>query len=91
MSGPALVVGQSAPTPGYASEAISRLASQEGILWRSAQLELGWPRTPIVALTANAFPSNIEGFFGVGADDILLKPYRIEELAGKLEKWVPRR
>ena len=58
---------------------------------RKIEAELGWPRTPIVALTASAFPSDIDGFFDVGVDDILLKPYRIEELAEKLRKWVPRR
>ena len=58
---------------------------------RTIEAELGWPRTPIVALTASAFPSDIEGFFGAGVDDILLKPYRIEELAEMLRKWAPRR
>ena len=58
---------------------------------RKIEAELGWPRTPIVALTASAFPSDIEGFLGAGVDDILLKPYRIDELAEMLHKWAPRR
>ena len=58
---------------------------------RKIEDELGRPRTPIVALTASAFPSDIESFFSVGVDDVLLKPYRIEELAAVLEKWAPRR
>ena len=58
---------------------------------RRIEDELGWPRTPIVALTASAFPSEIEEFVCAGADDVLLKPYRIEELAAMLEKWAPRR
>jgi CheY-like chemotaxis protein len=57
---------------------------------RKIEAELGWPRTPIVALTASAFPSDIEAFRRAGVDDVLLKPYRIEELAAMLEKWGPR-
>ena len=57
---------------------------------RKIEGELGWPRTPLVALTASAFPSDIDAFFGAGVDDVLLKPYRIEALAAKLQKWVPR-
>ena len=58
---------------------------------RKIEDERGWPRTPIVALTASAFSSDIDTFFGIGMDDVLLKPYRIEELAAKLQMWVPRR
>jgi CheY-like chemotaxis protein len=55
---------------------------------RKIEAQLRLPRTPIVALTASAFPSDVDAFFSVGADDILLKPYRIERLAEMLEKWV---
>jgi len=58
---------------------------------RKIESELASPRTPIVALTASAFPSEIAEFLGVGLDDVLIKPYRIEELAEKLEKWAPPR
>ena len=57
---------------------------------RRIEGELGWARTPIVALTASAFPSDIEAFRRAGVDDVLLKPYRIEDLAAMREKWGPR-
>ena len=58
---------------------------------RRIEGELGRLRTPIVALTASAYPSDMDAFFGIGADDILLKPYRIEQLAEMLQKWAPCR
>ena len=58
---------------------------------RKIENELGWSRTPIVALTASAFPSDLDALFVAGVDDILLKPYRIEELAATLERWIHRR
>jgi CheY-like chemotaxis protein len=58
---------------------------------RKIEGELGWQRTPIVALTASAFPSDINEFFAVGVDDVLLKPYRIDELAERLQKWALRK
>jgi CheY-like chemotaxis protein len=58
---------------------------------RKIENELGWSRTPIVALTASAFPTDLDAFSVAGVDDILLKPYRIEELAAMLEKWIHRR
>ena len=51
---------------------------------------LVWTRTPNVALTACAFPSEVEEFSCAGADDVLLKPYRVAELAAILKKWIPR-
>ena len=58
---------------------------------RRIEAALGWSRTPIIALTACAFPSEIEEFLQAGADDVLLKPYRVEELGTMLEKWAPGR
>jgi CheY-like chemotaxis protein len=57
---------------------------------RRIEDELGRARTPVIALTACALPSEVEAFFCAGVDDVLLKPYRIEQLAAMLEKWVPR-
>jgi CheY-like chemotaxis protein len=58
---------------------------------RRMEGELTCERTPIVALTASAFPDEIDKFFIAGADDALVKPYRIEELAAKVEQWAARR
>lgn len=55
---------------------------------RRIECERGWSRTPIIALTASAFPSEIQEYRRAGSDDVLLKPYRIEELRAMLRKWV---
>lgn len=57
---------------------------------RKIEAERCFRRTPIIALTASAFPSEIADFLRAGADDVLLKPYRIEKLVEMLEKWVSR-
>lgn len=43
---------------------------------------------PIVAVTANAMQSDIDQCFEAGADDVLPKPFSLEELKNILEKWV---
>ncbi|MBE7417406.1 MAG: response regulator [Ideonella sp.] len=55
---------------------------------RRIERERGARRTPIIALTACALRAEIDDFLRAGADDVLLKPYRIEDLAAMLEKWV---
>nr|MCU0774032.1 response regulator [Ideonella sp.] len=46
----------------------------------------GWPRTPIVALTANALPSDRTRSLEAGMDDHLAKPYREPELETLLRR-----
>jgi len=51
--------------------------------------EQGSPRTPIVALTANALKSEEEHCREVGMDDYLSKPAQLVDIKAVLEKWLP--
>jgi signal transduction histidine kinase/CheY-like chemotaxis protein/HPt (histidine-containing phosphotransfer) domain-containing protein len=47
------------------------------------------PRTPILALTANALGGEAERCIELGMDDYLIKPVTISLLASKLHRWMP--
>ncbi|MDE3245486.1 MAG: response regulator, partial [Acidobacteriota bacterium] len=47
------------------------------------------PRTPILALTANAMGGEAERCLELGMDDYLIKPVTIPVLASKLRAWMP--
>ncbi len=49
-----------------------------------------YPRTPIMAWTANALPNVIDQCRLAGIDDILSKPADLEKLRVMLEKWLPK-
>jgi CheY-like chemotaxis protein len=51
---------------------------------RAAEAEAGARRTPIVALTANAFPEEREAALAAGMDGVLVKPLDRERLAEAL-------
>jgi len=59
-------------------EAVRRMREHEG--------ELGLPRTPVVALTANALDGDREHSLAAGMDDHLAKPFRDEELRAVLRR-----
>jgi len=46
-------------------------------------------RTPIIALTANILPEDVETYYVAGMDDYMSKPFTADELYEILNKWVP--
>jgi two-component system, sensor histidine kinase len=46
-------------------------------------------RTPIIALTANAYQGDRDNCLAAGMDDVLNKPFNFEELSVVLKKWLP--
>ena len=44
---------------------------------------------PIVAVTANAMPEDVERCLQAGMNAHLPKPFRYQELAAALDKWLP--
>ena len=45
-------------------------------------------RLPIVALTANAMQEDLQRCFAAGMDDVATKPFKREDLAIKVNKWL---
>jgi CheY-like chemotaxis protein len=52
---------------------------------RAAEAETGRPRTPILALTANAMAHQIADYAAVGMDGVIPKPIKVEDLFGALQ------
>jgi PAS domain S-box-containing protein len=48
----------------------------------------GCPRTPVVAMTANALQGDRQRALEAGMDDYLAKPVRLDDLAAVLARWV---
>ena len=57
---------------------------------RSLEQEHGLPRTPIVALTANALQGDRDRCLDCGMDDHLSKPFKEEQLVRMLFRYLPQ-
>ena len=53
---------------------------------REREAELGRPRTPIIALTANAMSHHAEEYLSCGMDEVVAKPINIAELIQAIER-----
>jgi CheY-like chemotaxis protein/anti-sigma regulatory factor (Ser/Thr protein kinase) len=52
---------------------------------RAEEAQSGRPRTPIVALTANAMSHQLDEYHAAGMDGLIAKPIRVEELFATLQ------
>jgi signal transduction histidine kinase/AmiR/NasT family two-component response regulator len=55
---------------------------------RRAEKEHGWPRLPIVALTAHAAATDRDRCFAAGMDDYLSKPVSAEQIHAVVHRWM---
>ena len=56
---------------------------------RARERALNLPHLPIIALTANALSSDRDRCLEAGMDDYIAKPFRQEELAAVVQRWLP--
>ena len=55
---------------------------------RAHEARAGWPRLPIIALTANALKEDRDACIAAGMDDYLVKPVSREQLWAVLSRWL---
>jgi CheY-like chemotaxis protein len=58
---------------------------------RRAEREHGWPRLPIVALTAHAAAADRDRCFAAGMDEYLSKPASAEQIRAVIYRWMSER
>ena len=58
---------------------------------RGYESQHGRHRTPIVAITASAMPSERQQCLAAGMDDVLVKPFVLVELNEMLQRWAGAR
>ena len=56
---------------------------------RALESERGWPRLPVIAMTANAMVGDREKCLAAGMDDYLTKPIDRRLLEASLARWLP--
>lgn len=56
---------------------------------RQIEVEIGRPRTPMIACTANAQGGESDLCIDAGMDDYIAKPVELMELLSKLTRWLP--
>jgi signal transduction histidine kinase/AmiR/NasT family two-component response regulator len=57
---------------------------------RDLERERGWPRSWIIAITADALVENRERCHAAGMDDFVTKPVRLQDIRACLERWRAR-
>ncbi len=57
---------------------------------REAEAALGMARTPIIAVTANAYEEDRTRCLAAGMDDFLTKPFTQEQLEQRLAHWIKK-
>ncbi|UQZ90387.1 hypothetical protein C4J81_14700 [Deltaproteobacteria bacterium Smac51] len=55
---------------------------------RAMERERGWPRTPIISMTAHALKGDREKYLSLGLDGYLSKPILINEMAALIEEMI---
>jgi two-component system sensor histidine kinase/response regulator len=55
---------------------------------RAMESEQGWPRTPVMAMTANAMQQDQDACVESGMDDFIPKPFKREVLEAVLLRWL---
>lgn len=55
---------------------------------RRLEQSRGWPRTPVIAVTADAMATNEAHCYESGMDDFIAKPYTLDCLATTIDHWL---
>lgn len=45
------------------------------------------PRVPVIMVTASVMRAEVDRYFSAGANDVLVKPFSLSQLAGVLDRW----